>query len=112
MEGTKSRAGERRTAEPCKSASVCSCCKSSLPKYPLCWSEHVKVPFSCENVLFHKFFTKLFLTPGGNTKIVGIFFAQLLLQFYADPFETLQVFLSWSGDVHVVWIIFVTFSAF
>ena len=27
-----------------------------------------------------------------------------LLQFYANHFETLQVFLSWSEDVHVVWI--------
>ena len=35
--------------------------------------------------------------------IVGTLFAQLLLQFYTDCFETLQVFLSWSEDVHVVW---------
>ena len=38
----------------------------------------------------------------------------LLLQFYADSFETSQVFWSWSKDLHVVWIIilrlyFVTF---
>ena len=28
------------------------------------------------------------------------------LQFYADSFETLQMFLSWSEDMHVVWILF------
>ena len=33
---------------------------------------------------------------------VGSFCAELLLQFYADLFETLQVFLSWSEEVHVV----------
>ena len=31
--------------------------------------------------------------------------AQLLQQFYANRFEPLQVFLSWSEDVHVVWIL-------
>ena len=31
--------------------------------------------------------------------------AQLLLQFFADPFGILQVFLSRSEDVHVVWIL-------
>ena len=30
---------------------------------------------------------------------------QLLLQFLTDHFETLQVFLSWSDDVHVVLVI-------
>ena len=70
VEGKKSRAGERRTAESCESASVCSCCKSApLPKCPLCWSERVKVPFSCESALFHKYFTMPFLTPGGNTNL-------------------------------------------
>ena len=37
--------------------------------------------------------------------IVGTLCAQLLLQFYADFFETLQMFLSWSEDMHVVWIL-------
>ena len=37
--------------------------------------------------------------------IVGTLCAQLLLQFYADSFETLQIFLSWSEDMHVVWIL-------
>ena len=36
---------------------------------------------------------------------VGTLCAQLLLQFYADSFETLQMFLSWSEDMHVVWIL-------
>ena len=31
--------------------------------------------------------------------------AQLLLQFYADSFETLQMFSSRSEDMHVVWIL-------
>ena len=38
-------------------------------------------------------------------KVVGTLCAQLLLQFYADSFETLQMFLSWSEDMHVVWIL-------
>ena len=37
-----------------------------------------------------------------------------VLQFYSDFFETLQVFRSWSEDVHIVWmnplIIFCLFS--
>ena len=37
--------------------------------------------------------------------IVGTLCAQLLLQFYADSFETLQMFLSWSEDMHVVLIL-------
>ena len=39
-----------------------------------------------------------------SEKIVGTLCAQLLLQFYADSFETLQVILTWSEDIHVVWI--------
>ena len=42
--------------------------------------------------------------------------AQLLLQFSFDCFETLQMFSAWNVDVHVVWIyyfdyFFLTFSA-
>ena len=33
---------------------------------------------------------------------MGRLWEQLLLQFYTHLFETLQVFLSWSEDVHVV----------
>ena len=36
---------------------------------------------------------------------MGTLSAQFLLQFYADPFETLQVFLSWSENVYVFWIL-------
>ena len=36
--------------------------------------------------------------------VVGTLCVQLLLQFYADSFETLQMLLSWSEDMHVVWI--------
>ena len=33
----------------------------------------------------------------------GSLWTQLLLQFLTDLFESLQVFLSWSEDVHLVW---------
>ena len=35
---------------------------------------------------------------------VGALWAQLLIQFYTNLFETLHMFSPWSGDVHVVWI--------
>ena len=38
-------------------------------------------------------------------KVLCTLCAQLLLQFYADLFETLQMFLSWSEDMHVLWIL-------
>ena len=38
-------------------------------------------------------------------KVLCTLCAQLLLQFYADLFETLQMFLSWSEDMHVIWIL-------
>ena len=37
--------------------------------------------------------------------VVGTLCAQLLLQFYADSFETVQMYLSWSDKMHVVWIL-------
>ena len=46
---------------------------------------------------------------------MGSLWTQLLLQFLTDLFETLQVFLSWSEDVHVIYmyIFFIsTFSPF
>ena len=39
-----------------------------------------------------------------STFTLGVLWAQLLLQFYTDSFETLHVFSSWYEDVHVVWI--------
>ena len=39
-----------------------------------------------------------------NVVTVGSLWAQLLIQFYTDLFETLYMFSSWSGDVHMVWI--------
>ena len=33
-----------------------------------------------------------------------LLWAQLLLQFYTDCFETLHVFSSWYEDVHVIWV--------
>ena len=48
---------------------------------------------------FHKLKKVIF---EGKLNIKGILCWQLLLQFYADSFETLQVFRSWSEDVHLV----------
>ena len=54
----------------------------------------------------------IFLSPISQMNIV-IFVAKmkilgmcmhLLLQFYADSFDTLQVFRSWAEDVHILWI--------
>ena len=39
-----------------------------------------------------------------NVVTVGTLWAQLLIQFYTDLFETLCMFSPWSGDVHMVWI--------
>ena len=39
-----------------------------------------------------------------SVETVGTLWAQLLIQFYTDLYETLYMFLPWSGDVHVVWI--------
>ena len=35
---------------------------------------------------------------------VGTLWAQLLIQFCTDLYETLHMFLPWSGDVHIFWI--------
>ena len=37
-----------------------------------------------------------------DENILGTLWAQLLLQFSTDCFETLQVFSAWNEDVHVV----------
>ena len=37
-------------------------------------------------------------------KLMDIRYLVLLLQFYPNTFETLQVFLSRTGDVHDIWI--------
>ena len=39
-----------------------------------------------------------------SVETVGTLWAQPLIQFYTDLYETLHMFLPWSGDVHVVWI--------
>ena len=55
----------------------------------------------------------VFASPSFSTSVrpsfrppieVGTLWAQLLLQFYTDPFETSLVLWSWSEDMHVVWI--------
>ena len=35
---------------------------------------------------------------------MGALWAQLLLQFSTDCFETLQMFVAWNEDMHVVWV--------
>ena len=42
--------------------------------------------------------------PSDPLQVVGTLCMQLLLQFYSDSFENLQVFRTWSEDVHIVWI--------
>ena len=43
---------------------------------------------------------------------MGMLWAQLLVQFYTDQFETLQTLLPWSVDVHVVWaLLSISFSS-
>ena len=39
-----------------------------------------------------------------NVVTVGTLWAQHLIQFYTDLFETLYMFSPWSGDMHKVWI--------
>ena len=39
-----------------------------------------------------------------DENILGTLWAQLLLQFSTDCFETFQMFSAWNEDVHVVWI--------
>ena len=55
-------------------------------------------------VTMHSVLLSLSVRPSVPLKVVGILCMQLLLQFYANSFETLQVFRSWSEDVHIVWI--------
>ena len=42
--------------------------------------------------------------PSVPIQVVGIVCMELLLQFYSDIFETLNVFRSCSEDMHIVWI--------
>ena len=39
-----------------------------------------------------------------SLETVGTLWAQLLTQIFTDLYETLHMFLPWSGDVHLVWI--------
>ena len=68
------------------------------------WSEDVHlVQYNNPQITFCNFFHKLKIVIfEGKLNIKGILCWQLLLQFYADSFETLQVFRSWSEDVHLV----------
>ena len=41
---------------------------------------------------------------GQRELILGILCMRLLLQFYADFFDTLQISRPWSEGVHIIWI--------
>ena len=56
------------------------------------WGVQVSVRSSVRSFVFPSTFT------------LGVLWAQLLLQFCTDHFETLHVFSTWYEDVHVVWI--------
>ena len=43
---------------------------------------------------------------------MGTLWAQLLLQFATDCFETLPMYIAWNEDVHIVWVYFDFFSYF
>ena len=61
----------------------------------------VILPLSFFNVsLFSTYFFFFFFSVWHS--VMGNLWAQLLLQFYTKLFETLQVLLSWSEDVHVL----------
>ena len=47
---------------------------------------------------------RLFFFSVWNAIKVGTLWAQLLLQFSFNCFETLQMFSEWNEDVHVVWV--------
>ena len=49
---------------------------------------------------------------GQSESILGILCMHLLLQFYADCFETLLMFRSWSVEVHIVWIMDIILKLF
>ena len=54
-----------------------------------------------QNIYCYFFYKKNFHFCGQSESILGTLRMHLLLQFY---FETLQVFMSWSEDVHIVWV--------
>ena len=51
---------------------------------------------------FHKMRLVILRHKSIYTFILGILCMHLLLHFYVDPFDTLQMFRSWSEDVHIV----------
>ena len=55
------------------------------------------------NYFFHIFNLDFFcIVVRGSEFIVGTLWAQFLLQFFTNPSESLQVSLSWSQNVHVL----------
>ena len=45
----------------------------------------------------------VFGIPSFNLPVVGSLSMDIFLQLYSNSFETLQVFRSWSEDLHIVW---------
>ena len=60
--------------------------------------------FRILKLFFITFFTFLTFEPLYYRYVYGVYtlYRQLLLQFLANPFETLQLFSGWSEDMHIV----------
>ena len=70
------------------------------------WSEDVHIVWAYSPQNFYCHFLHKFNELShfcDQIKILGILCMHLLLQFNVDTFETLQVFRSWSEDVHIIW---------
>ena len=67
----------------------------------MCFSQIPEIIFSH---FFSRFQLRFFFLAEilWRCKIIGTMWVQLLLQFYVDGFETVQVFLSLSEDVHML----------
>ena len=66
------------------------------------WNDNLKYNIICPPPFQRKVFGIPSFRPSVPPQEVGILCMELLLQFFSDCFETLQVFRSWSEDVHIV----------
>ena len=69
-------------------------------RYAYCFFRILKLFF----ITFFAFLTLTFFEPLYYRYVYGVYtlYRQLLLQFLANPFETLQLFSGWSEDMHIV----------
>ena len=69
-------------------------------RYAYCFFRILKLFF----ITFYAFLTWTFFEPLYYRYVYGVctLYRQLLLQFLVNPFETLQMFYGWSGDMHIV----------